>query len=69
MLLCPICEHELGTGEDEVRRQSWCVKSCGHVSLFVWEGFFGRSDVSADDSRTDLLWGVCAEPWRSEEGS
>jgi len=32
ILVCPNCEDELGLGEDEVKRQVWVVKSCGHVS-------------------------------------
>jgi hypothetical protein len=31
-LICPNCEEELCVGEDEVKRQVWIVKSCGHVS-------------------------------------
>ncbi|KAH8722467.1 hypothetical protein GQ44DRAFT_658421 [Phaeosphaeriaceae sp. PMI808] len=30
-LLCPNCEQELCLGEDEVKRQVWIVKTCGHV--------------------------------------
>lgn len=31
-LICPNCEEELCVGEDEVKRQVWIVKACGHVS-------------------------------------
>lgn len=31
ILICPNCNEELGVGEDEVKRQVWVVKSCGHV--------------------------------------
>ncbi len=31
VLVCPNCEEELGTGEDELKRQVWVVRSCGHV--------------------------------------
>ncbi|KAF2025357.1 hypothetical protein EK21DRAFT_93327 [Setomelanomma holmii] len=30
-LICPNCEEELCVGDDEVKRQVWIVKSCGHV--------------------------------------
>jgi hypothetical protein len=29
--ICPNCEHELGTGDDPLRRQIWIAKPCGHV--------------------------------------
>ena len=32
-LICPNCEEELGVGKDEIKRQVWVVKSCGHVCL------------------------------------
>ena len=31
VLVCPNCEQELGIGEDELKRQVWVVRSCGHV--------------------------------------
>ena len=37
ILVCPNCDNELGVGEDDVKRQVWVVKVCGHVgptSLF-----------------------------------
>ena len=34
--VCPNCDDELGTGEDEMKRQVWVVKSCGHVRLFAF---------------------------------
>ncbi|KAL9635549.1 MAG: hypothetical protein Q9164_003392, partial [Protoblastenia rupestris] len=30
LLVCPNCEDELGIGENEVKRQVWVVKACGH---------------------------------------
>ena len=33
MLVCPNCEEELGVGGDDLKRQVWVVKSCGHVSV------------------------------------
>ncbi|KAL8835632.1 MAG: hypothetical protein Q9170_003249 [Blastenia crenularia] len=30
VLVCPNCEGELGLGEDDVKRQVWVVKACGH---------------------------------------
>lgn len=31
VLICPNCEEELCLGDDEVKRQVWIVKGCGHV--------------------------------------
>jgi len=31
VLLCPACECELSTGEEEVKRQVWLLRKCGHV--------------------------------------
>ena len=31
ILVCPHCDDELGVGKDEVKRQVWVVKACGHV--------------------------------------
>ena len=33
ILVCPHCDDELGVGEDEVKRQVWVVKACGHVRV------------------------------------
>ena len=30
-VICPNCDHELGQGNDEIRRQIWVIRSCGHV--------------------------------------
>lgn len=35
VLVCPNCDDELGVGDEEVRRQIWAVKGCGHVSFFA----------------------------------
>ncbi|CAF9904270.1 MAG: hypothetical protein HETSPECPRED_003491 [Heterodermia speciosa] len=31
VLICPNCNSELGVGRDDVKRQVWVVKKCGHV--------------------------------------
>lgn len=31
--ICPNCEEELCVGSDEIKRQVWIVKGCGHVSV------------------------------------
>ncbi|KAK2741288.1 hypothetical protein FQN55_008385 [Onygenales sp. PD_40] len=31
VVVCPNCDHELGTGEDMQQRQIWVAKPCGHV--------------------------------------
>lgn len=33
VLICPNCEDELGVGKDDLKRQVWVAKKCGHVSL------------------------------------
>jgi hypothetical protein len=32
-LICPNCEEDLCVGDDEVKRQVWIVKGCGHVGF------------------------------------
>ncbi|KAL8940181.1 MAG: hypothetical protein Q9211_002398 [Gyalolechia sp. 1 TL-2023] len=32
-LVCPNCEDELGLGKDDIKRQVWVIKACGHVSI------------------------------------
>lgn len=32
-LVCPSCGDELCTGDDDLKRQVWVIKSCGHVRL------------------------------------
>lgn len=32
-LVCPHCDDELGVGDDEVKRQVWVVRACGHVRI------------------------------------
>lgn len=32
-LICPNCEEELCVGNDELKRQVWIVKGCGHVCI------------------------------------
>jgi hypothetical protein len=34
-LICPNCEEELCVGDNEVKRQVWIVKGCGHVSTMI----------------------------------
>lgn len=31
-LICPNCNDELTEGDDDVKRQVWVVRGCGHVS-------------------------------------
>jgi hypothetical protein len=39
VLVCPACECELSVGEleEEVKRQVWMVKKCGHVSISLFQ--------------------------------
>lgn len=32
VLICPNCSDELGVGENDLKKQVWVMKSCGHVS-------------------------------------
>lgn len=32
-LVCPNCEEELCVGDDEIKKQVWIVKTCGHVCV------------------------------------
>jgi hypothetical protein len=34
-LVCPNCDAELCTGDDDIARQVWAVKACGHVSFLA----------------------------------
>ena len=34
-LICPNCEQELGVGENDLKREVWVIKKCGHVSAFT----------------------------------
>jgi hypothetical protein len=34
-LMCPNCEEELCTGDNDTKRQVWLVKTCGHVSFVL----------------------------------
>ena len=33
VLICPNCEDELGVGKDDIKRQVWVAKKCGHVGF------------------------------------
>ena len=41
ILLCPNCGEELGVGKDDIKKQVWVIKRCGHVSLTFYS-FFTR---------------------------
>ncbi|KAI4119271.1 MAG: hypothetical protein LQ345_000794 [Seirophora villosa] len=43
VLVCPNCEDELGQGKDDVKRQVWVVKACGHVQVYCGECTKNRS--------------------------
>jgi hypothetical protein len=36
VLICPNCDEELCVGDDEVARQVWAIKACGHVSTLTF---------------------------------
>ena len=35
ILVCPNCDDELGVGDNDIKRQVWVVKPCGHVSSII----------------------------------
>ena len=35
VLVCPSCNDELTLGDNEVKRQVWVIKACGHVCYAV----------------------------------
>lgn len=35
ILVCPNCEEELGVGKDEIKKQVWVIKKCGHVCFML----------------------------------
>lgn len=42
ILLCPNCEEELGVGKDDIKKQVWVIKKCGHVrfTLSLFSTYF-----------------------------
>lgn len=55
VLVCPNCDDELGLGDDEVKRQVWVVKVCGHVCAICSFSLLQLIFISG------LLWRVCEE--------
>lgn len=55
VLVCPNCDDELGLGDDEVKRQVWVVKACGHVCFIYSSTLLKLTFISG------LLWRVCKE--------
>ena len=55
VVVCPNCDDELGLGDDEVKRQVWVVKACGHVCPIYSSTLLQLSFISG------LLWRVCKE--------
>ena len=57
LLICPNCDDELGVADEEIKRQVWIVKPCGHVSSVV------KYLVSSSDKPRiqGLLWRMCEE--------
>ena len=61
VLVCPNCDDELGLGEDDVKRQVWVVKACGHV------GAVYPSTTPRLISFLGLLWRVCKKQVYKQE--
>jgi len=72
MLVCPHCDDELGVGGDEVKRQVWVVKACGHVGttlllrftgvLILFQVYCGecvRNRTLKSSSKTVKPWSKC----------
>ncbi|KAL8951352.1 MAG: hypothetical protein Q9222_002672 [Ikaeria aurantiellina] len=59
VLVCPNCEEELGTGQDDCKRQVWVIKACGHVRQLFPVGFeYGliqARSIAANAPRIDHL--------------
>ena len=47
VLVCPNCEQELGVGHDELQRQVWAVRLCGHVRSATSHGAIVPTDIYA----------------------
>lgn len=54
VLVCPNCEQELGTGEEELKRQVWVVRSCGHVCYSVFRNPRISTDISARSTAVNV---------------
>ena len=63
VLVCPNCDDELGLGDDEVKRQVWVVKACGHVCAICSFSLLQLTFVSG------LLWRVCEEQVQQESST
>ncbi len=63
VLVCPNCDDELGLGDDEVKRQVWVVKACGHVRAKYSSTLVKLIQISG------LLWRVCKEQVPQQEVS
>ena len=61
VLVCPNCDDELGLGDDEVKRQVWVVKACGHVRVII------PSTLHKLILYSGLLWRVCKEQIYQQE--
>lgn len=51
ILVCPHCDDELGVGPDDVKRQVWVIKACGHVRTrsllhLLWTNVYIRFTVA-----------------------
>lgn len=33
VMVCPNCDEELGVGDNEIKKQVWVIKRCGHVGI------------------------------------
>ena len=51
VMVCVNCEDELGAGEDEVKRQVWFVRACGHVCPRNWK----HQETAKADSVSGIL--------------
>ncbi|KLJ11593.1 hypothetical protein EMPG_13229 [Blastomyces silverae] len=52
VVICPNCDHELGTGDDAVQKQIWVAKPCGHVYCGQCTEYRARSRKRPDSANS-----------------
>ena len=58
VVVCPNCEHELGTGDD-VKQQIWVAKPCGHVRICPFNMI--SKNCPTDSPFQQVYCGECAK--------
>lgn len=60
-VVCPNCGKELAVGDEEVQRELWVIKQCGHVSLT------SSCERMVADYLLGILWHLCTSSTGAEE--